>query len=87
MNNKRVSCTLHTIFVVGFSNEFVICGVAQAVSMRELVEATQRTRFGVNGGQSSILSGPRSWVRRLNDSLLESVSRSSPVRATPMGQS
>jgi hypothetical protein len=59
----------------------------QAVSMRELVEATQRTRFGVNGGQSSILSGPRSWVRRLNDSLLESVSRSSPVRATPMGQS
>lgn len=60
---------------------------SQAVSMRELVEATQRTRFGVNGGQSSILSGPRSWVRRLNDTLLDSVSRSSPVRATPMGQS
>ncbi|CAL8462710.1 g2243 [Coccomyxa elongata] len=60
---------------------------AEAVSMRELVEATQRTRFGVNGGQSSILSGPRGWARRLSDTLLESVSRSSPVRATPMGQS
>ena len=55
--------------------------------MRELVEATQRTRFGVNGGQASILAGPRSWVKKLNDALLEAASRSSPVRATPMGQS
>ena len=59
----------------------------QVVGMSELVEATQRTRFGVNGGQSSVLTGPRNWVRRLNDVVLDSVSRSSPVRATPMGQS
>jgi hypothetical protein len=59
----------------------------QSVGMRELVDATQRTRFGVNGGQASILSGPRNWVKRLNDMLLDSVSRSAPVRATPMGQS
>ena len=57
------------------------------MGMRELVEATQRTRFGVNGGQASILAGPRSWVKKLNDALLEAASRSSPVRATPMGQS
>ncbi|CAL5223140.1 g5605 [Coccomyxa viridis] len=60
---------------------------AEVVGMSELVEATQRTRFGVNGGQASVLSGPRNWVRRLNDAVLDSVSRSSPVRATPMGQS
>ncbi len=59
----------------------------QVVGISELVEATQRTRFGVNGGQASVLSGPRNWVRRLNDAVLDSVSRSSPVRATPMGQS
>jgi hypothetical protein len=55
--------------------------------MRELVEATQRTRFGVNGGAASLLARPRGWARRLNDALLESLSRSSPVRAQPMGQS
>ena len=60
---------------------------AQVVGMRELVEATQRTRFGVNGGQASILAGPRGWARRLNDALLESFSRSSPATAQPMGQS
>ena len=59
----------------------------QVVGMSELVEATQRTRFGVNGGASSVLTGPRNWVRRLNDAVLDSVSRSAPVRATPMGQS
>ncbi len=45
---------------------------AQAVGMNELVEAVQRTRYGIKGGGASLLPG-RGLRRRLGDWVLDLV--------------
>ena len=55
----------------------------QVVELRELVEAIDRTRFGVNGGAPAMLSFV-GWRKRLRDWLIESLSDTKHVRAMPL---
>ncbi|KAK9804795.1 hypothetical protein WJX72_005936 [[Myrmecia] bisecta] len=95
--DKELACSQITRISNGFSgaelanvvNEAALLAGrkgADVVGMRELVEAVQRTRYGVNGGRSA-LQATRGITRRLNDWLLDSMSTSKQMRTTPMGTS
>ena len=56
-------------------------GVLQVVEPSDLIDAVQRTRYGVNGGKSSIL--PASWQKKLNEIVVNSLSPSQRARTVP----
>lgn len=53
------------------------------VTMTQLVEAVQRTRYGVNGG--SVLAPTQGLQRRMTDWLVKRLSSNQQVKAQPMG--
>ena len=53
------------------------------VEMRELLEAIDRTRFGVNGGAAATFSFG-GWRKRLREWLIDSLSDTKQIRALPM---
>ena len=55
--------------------------------MRDLVEAVDRTKYGVNGSPGSLIPLPMSWRRKMNDFLVDSLSSQKQMRAPPMGPS
>lgn len=57
--------------------------MVQMVELRELIEAIDRTRFGVNGGGGPVLFG--GWRKRLREWLIDSLSDSKQMqRALPL---
>ena len=56
----------------------------QIVQLADLVEAVQRTKYGVNGGKSLLVS-TQGLQRRLTDRLIKSLSSNKQVKATPVG--
>ena len=54
------------------------------VTMTQLVEAVQRTRYGVNGG-GSVLAPTQGLQRRMTDWLVKKMSSNQQVKAQPMG--
>ena len=54
------------------------------VTLSELVEAVQRTKFGVNGGRS-ILAHTQGLQRRLTDWLIKRMSSDKQVKSQPVG--
>ena len=54
------------------------------VTMTQLVEAVQRTRYGVNGG-GSVLAPTQGLQRRMTDWLIKRMSSNQQVKAQPMG--
>ena len=55
----------------------------QYVEIRELVEAIDRTRYGISGGGEAIqLFG--GWRKRLREWLIDSLSETKPIRAMPL---
>lgn len=57
----------------------------QAVTLPDLVEAVQRTKYGVNGGRS-LLVPSQGLQRQITDWLVKRLSSSKQVKASPVGQ-
>ena len=55
--------------------------ILQVVEPTDLMDAVQRTRYGVNGGKNSIL--PASWQKKLNEVIVNSFSPNKGVRTVP----
>lgn len=55
---------------------------AKVVEIRELLEAIDRTRFGVNGGAGAIDFG--GWRKRIREWLIDSLSDTRQIRSMPM---
>ena len=55
--------------------------VLQVVEPNDLMDAVQRTKYGVNGGKNSIL--PASWQKKLNEVIVNSFSANKGVRTVP----
>jgi hypothetical protein len=51
----------------------------QVVDPNDLVEAVQRTRYGVNGNLGGLL--PESWRKKINSFVVSSLSPNSRTRA------
>lgn len=57
----------------------------EAVGLPELVEAVQRTRYGVNGGLGGGLGGGMLLSQRLRGWLVDAISSGKAVRSSPYG--
>ena len=56
----------------------------QAVTLANLVEAVQRTKYGVNGGRS-LLVPTQGLQRQITDWLVKRLSSNKQVKASPVG--
>ena len=52
----------------------------QVVELRHLVEAVDRTRYGVNGSSGLL---PASWRKRFNEWMVDALSNSRQMRTLP----
>ena len=55
----------------------------QVVEIRDLIDAIDSTRFGVNGGAGPMLSLV-GWRKRLRDWLIENLSDTKQMRSMPL---
>lgn len=56
----------------------------QVVDLRDLIDAIDRTRFGVNGGAGGAMLSLGGWRKRLRDWLIENLSDTKQMRSMPM---
>ena len=56
----------------------------QVITLTDLVEAVQRTKYGVNGGRS-LLAPTQGLQRQITDWLVKRLSSNRQVKASPVG--